>query len=284
MLTRLSTAVDLTTAGLTERVESSRLDITQINPEKYAGYEKDGEVYAVPVLSLPQVACYDSKRVTASPDSIDGLISMAASGLPIGLPISIRDNYWTTTGTGAQEILASLFQFRVAGSKQSMPALQQQYLIQWLRWLRIANLQQNISFFRDTQDLDRLFQEGELAWIPCRGASLREHIRSMGDNLGVAPLPGSGDKPARPINVVYVFTFGPHSSAPQRQASINFVSFMLSRFVQRQLMLGNRAIMPVNSEILVPVKSSATLGALDQSVQNGWTLSPSSPGIPQHLG
>jgi ABC-type glycerol-3-phosphate transport system substrate-binding protein len=283
MLTRLATAEDLSIAGLTEHVSSSSLDITEINPSLYSGYQEDGTIYAVPVLLLPQVACFDATRIASSPDSINGLISMAAGGIPIGLPIGIRDNYWTTTGMGAQEAIFNLFSTENGGSGKSTAKPQKQSLIEWLSWLKTINLQKNISFFRDTQDLDRLFREGDLAWIPCRGASLREHLKAMGDGLGVAPLPGNAGVPARPINVVYVFTFGPHSSQAQSQAASKFVSFMLSRFVQRQMMLGNSALMPVNGDVLVPVKSSTALRALDQSVQDGWTLTPGSPGIPQNL-
>lgn len=283
MLTRLSTAVDLNKAGLTEQVDASALNLDEIKPSYVSGYRKNGEIYGVPIALAPQVACFDRRRISQSPDSVAELVSLAASGVPIGLPMGIRDNYWTSTGVGAQRILAGLFGFQSDTSPATISAAEKQSFVDWLTWLKVINLQKNISFFRSIDDLDRMFQQGELVWIPCRGPSLRGHIEQMGDQLGVAPLPGNGGKPAITINVVYVFTFGPHSSGDQRKSAAEFVSFMLSRFVQRELMLENTGVMPVNDDILIPVKSSKLLDALDQSVQDGLTLSPSTPGIPQHL-
>ena len=99
----------------------------------------------------------------------------------------------------------------------------------------------------------------------------------------MAPLPGIAGVPARPFNVIFVFILGRHSSQAQSQTASNFISFMLSRYGQRRLMRGDNAVMPVNDDVLVPVKSSTTIRALDQSVKNSWTSPPSSAGISQVL-
>ena len=148
MLTRSTIADDLINAGLTRKIKSSTLNIKRSNPALYSSYEDNGDISGVPVVLLPQIACYNTNRISSSPNSINELINLAASGIPIGLPIDIRDNFWTTTGRAAQEVMFNLFSLGNDEPGQATDELQQQALIDWLQWLRHINLQKNISFFQ----------------------------------------------------------------------------------------------------------------------------------------
>lgn len=221
----------------------------------------DGTLTGLPVELQPQVACFDQRRVQRSPATLEELLAFSAKGMEVGLSLDAVSLAWTLGPLGAIDAAANL----LVGEPAT--AATRARLRGWLQWLRLADQQQHVTFYPTETQLLKQLMAGALDWIPCRSISILRLRSRLGNNLGVAPLPSGPSGDATPITRERVLAFGVNSSPGQRQLALALARFSISPLSQREMVLGNRYVLPVNREVEPPVRSSSVLAAMVEGRQ-----------------
>ena len=126
-----------------------------------------------------------------------------------------------------------------------------------------------MTFYASHSSAEAEFQAGRLDWFPCRSSAIPRLRKTLGEGLGVAPLPGGEGGNASPINKLRVLALGTNASRSTRERALAFSRFSVNPMSQRNLTLGSQVLLPANRFVRVPVSSSATLRAMVTSVQQG---------------
>jgi hypothetical protein len=252
-----STAVELHRLGLSRTVRipadlAQRLDQTAVRRFQ----TPTGEVTSLPVLLLPQLACFDLRRLPQAPDTLDKLLGLAEAGLRVGLPLDGFNLAWTFGSLGVAGSLEELFAGQPATPKR------RQDLGRWLAWLKRANQVPELNFQLSQSQLVEDLGNGQLDWTSCRSTHLARLRQDLGVHLGVAPLPaGPGGLPT-PMSRQRVLAFGHDSSPSQRQVAQAFARFVITPLSQRNLALRHQEVMPVIHSLLLPPGRKGTLRLL----------------------
>ena len=270
LLVNSRTALELQRLNLV-RSESFPMELLlQIEPDMLKRVRlSDGNLAGLPVLQLPQLACFNRERLpSGSPDDLDGLLQLSSRGMRVGLSTNPLYLMWTVGGMGATEALVA------AESDAPLTTGQQQALERWLAWLQNASLQQSISFHEKQDQLTQQLASGDLDWISCRSSNLGLLRERLGGTLGVASLPGGRWGEATPINRERVLVFGRNSSPAQRRIAREVAHFSVNPLVQRNLTFNNMVLLPVNRFVPAPVASSAVLAAMVRSAEQSQRTTP----------
>jgi hypothetical protein len=270
LLVNASTAVELHQLKLAQDVRFPQDLLQQIDPEMLRRVQlSTGNLAGLPVLQLPQVACFNRERLpTGSPDSLDGLLQLSSRGLRVGLSTNPLYLFWTAGGLGAVDALLA------AQGKQPPSREQMQSLERWLAWLQNASIQQSITFHEKQEELTRQLAAGDLDWITCRSSNIALLRQKLGAALGVASLPAGPWGEATPINRERVLVFGRNSSPAQRRMAKELASFSVNPLAQRNLTLSTLVMLPVNRFVPAPVASSAVLAAMARSAEQSERSTP----------
>jgi len=230
---------------------------------------QDGSLIGIPVELQPQVACFDRRRIKRSPANLDELLAFSAKGMEVGFSLDAMNLAWTLGPLGAINAVSDL----LAG-KPATP-MTRESLNGWLLWLRQADGQQHVTVFPSETELLKALIGGSLDWIPCRSINITRLRSRLGSHLGVAALPSGPFGEASPITRERVLSFGVNSSPEQRQLALALARFAVSPLHQRDLVLRNKYVLPVNLEIAPPVQSSSVVAAMvegrDQSLRSATT-------------
>ncbi len=270
LLVNSRTALELHRRQLAQGVRFPPELLQQIDPELLQRVRLgDGSLAGLPVLQLPQIACFNRERLPAgSPDSLDGLLQLSSRGLRVGLSTNPIYLLWTAGGLGADGALLA------AQGEAPLSAEQNQSLERWLAWLQNAALQQSITFHEKQDELVRQLAKGELDWISCRSSNITLLRETLGAALGVASLPGGPWGEPTPINRERVLVFGRNSSPAQQRIAREVASFSVNPLVQRNLTLSTFILLPVNRYVPPPVASSAVLAAMVRSAEQSERSTP----------
>ncbi len=222
-----------------------------------------GELAGLPVLVQTQLACFNRKRLSEAPATLDALLQVSAKGHPMGLSHEAYNLYWSAGSLGAIDALNTA----VAG--QQPTRAQHQAIERWLIWLQNASNQLQVTFFPSQTTAEAEFRAGRLDWFPCRSSAIPRLRKVLGDGLGVAPLPsGEGGEPS-PVNLLRVLALGTNVSPRSREQALAFSHYSVNPLSQRNLTLGSQVVLPANRFVKVPVSSSVVLGAMVTSAQQG---------------
>ncbi|MCX5952299.1 MAG: ABC transporter substrate-binding protein [Cyanobacteria bacterium] len=270
LITRVPAAYALAQERLTttSSLEPAKLDPLRI---KFLGRFRQGNRFrALPLLVQPTVACYNRKRVPAPPRTLEQLVSQANGGQKMGLPLELRELLWTATGFGAQQPLFQLLEVRSRiHSTEPLKGTARQLVLAWLEWLYRANVEPNVIFVDTADELVARLEKGQLDWISCNATTITRLQRSLGSNLAVADLPrGPDGAPSRPFARMLVMSFGRDSTPGQREAAEKFALFVLNEYTQSKMVAKAVGNMPVNQNVVVPVKDAAYLPVIERSLDH----------------
>ena len=270
LITRVPAAYALAQERLTttSTLEPAELDPLRI---KFLGRFRQGNRFrALPLLVQPTVACYNRKRVPAPPRTLEQLVSQANGGQKMGLPLEMRELLWTATGFGAQQPLFQLLENRSRiHSTEPLKGPARQSVLAWLEWLYRANVEPNMNFVDTADELVARLEKGQLDWISCNATTITRLQRSLGSNLAVADLPrGPDGAPPRPFAHMLVLSFGRDSTPGQREAAQKFALFVLNEYTQSNMVAKAVGNMPVNQNVVVPVKDAAYLPVMERSLDH----------------
>lgn len=241
-----------------------RRSLDLLEPGMVARVNTKAGVSGLPVFNEVTLACYDRRSVSRPPSNLDELLALAASGRPIGVAVDPIGIWWSAGALGAQDAMVPILTGTTAESAPSTPA-QRAALLAWLTWLRQLSLQSHVDIASGPRDLVEGLESGRLSWIPCFSTSLGRLGRTMGQRLGVAPLPSGPAGPPTPFYSLMVFSLGSDSSPPQRQLALDLAELSLDPRLQRAFTLQSRMVLPVNRFVPVPLASSGQLVALQQA-------------------
>jgi ABC-type glycerol-3-phosphate transport system substrate-binding protein len=235
-----------------------------------------GEVSSLPVLLLPQLACFDQRRLPRPPTDLDGLLRLAEGGLRVGLPLDGFNLAWTFGSLGVARSVEELF----AGQPATPP--RRRALGRWLAWLKQANAIPDLTFQLSQSQLVEELGQGQLDWTSCRSTHLARLREDLGSHLGVAPLPaGPGGLPT-PLSRQRVLAFGRNSTADQREVAQSFARFVVTPLTQRNLALQREEVMPVIHSLKLPPGRKGTLRLLALAQAQGRTTQQASQAMFQN--
>ena len=223
----------------------------------------NGELVGLPLVVQTQIACFNRSRLAEPPTTMQELLESSASGTPIGLPVDLENLLWTAGSLGA---IPGLEQAELG---RSLNSREQAGIERWFGWLQNASNQQRVTFYASQQLAENQLTTGQLDWIPCRSTVLPRLRRSLGQSLGVAPLPDGDDGQASPVNRLRVIALGRNSSRMGRQRALSFVRFSINPLTQRSITVGSLTVLPANRFVRVPVLSSSVLAAMVTSRLQG---------------
>ncbi len=226
-----------------------------------AGYD------ALPFLLQPNLACFHRRALARPPATLAELLRQAEEGRRIGLSLVLDQVSWTGTGFGAQDPLLRLFDTPPdAPAGRSLRPEDRPRVLRWLRWLYRANINPNVRFSDTNEDLAEQLMKRELDWISCNSAVIPILRQALGRDLGLALLPGDSEgQPARAVGRLQTISFGRDSAPAQREAAERFALFLLNDYSQNKVMTRTVGNLPVNQNVIVPVKRSEVLAAIQRS-------------------
>ena len=267
LLVNESTAQELAREGLINTVSFPAAELDQLDASSVVQVRRaDGTLTGLPLELQPLVACFDRRRVLRSPATLSELLALSAKGMEVGLSLDAVNLAWTLGPLGAIDAVGDL----LAGEPVT-PAMRTS-LNGWLQWLRAADLLQHVTVYPTETELLKELMVGTLDWIPCRSINITRLRSRLGSNLGVSPLPSGPFGAASPITRERVLAFGVNSSPHQRQLALALARFAISPLHQRDMVLRNQFVLPVNRKVAPPVSSSSVVAAMvegrQQSIQS----------------
>ncbi|MFM7675453.1 MAG: extracellular solute-binding protein [Synechococcus sp.] len=264
LVARVAPTATLAAEGL---VRQSRLGPEQLDPLRIAFLSRfrSGAGYdAIPFLLQPNLACYDRRRLPKPPQRLDDLLSQASQGVRVGLPLEIDVLLWSASGFKAEQPLLDALERK----PRPLNSEERERVLAWLTWLYRANVQPTLQFVDSSYELVQRLESGQLDWISCNATAIPRLRRRLGARLAVAPLPaGSDGTPARPLARLLLLSFSRDSTPGQRRIAERFALFALNDFSQNNLMVRAVGNMPVNQNVIVPVKQSPLYDAMQQSLE-----------------
>jgi hypothetical protein len=173
---------------------------------------------------------------------------------------------WSASGFGASQPLLQLLEVDQKIRRPLNPTDRAKVLA-WLGWLYRANVQPALQFVDSSDELVHKLATRQLDWISCNATAISHLRRNLGSRLAVALLPSGPDgQPAEPIARQLLLSFGRDSTPNQRRVAERFALFVLNDFSQNNLMVRAVGNMPVNQNVIVPVKESPQLATMERSL------------------
>jgi ABC-type glycerol-3-phosphate transport system substrate-binding protein len=269
LVVRAPVANALLQQGLVERLNDQplwRRSLPMLEPGQVERVTTAAGISGLPLFSTLTLACFDRQRVPQPPASLDALLALAASGQPIGVAVDPIGIWWSAGALGGQDAMVPILTGNPATNPSEQPA-QRAGLLAWFTWLRQLALQSRVDIATGPRELVEGLESGRLSWIPCYSSALLHLERTMGQRLGVAPLPAGPAGPPTPFISLSVVALGHDSSPSQRRMALELAELSLNPLVQRELTLQSRNVLPANRFVPVPVASSGRLAALEQAQQ-----------------
>lgn len=262
-------AQDLHEMGLSLPVPNSWYANTDIKPSLVQRFSlSKQQSMGIPVFLVPQVACYNRKRLRASPASLTELMEASKKGLEVGLALDMYDLFWTVEAWGGKAAVDA------APGNEALTPAQKQGLLRWLKSLLQANLVLSVNFFNEQEQMIQGLINGRLDWITCRSTNLERLRNHLGQQLGVAALPNGPEGAASPRTISKVWVFGKDSSPNQRDIAKKFAAFSVNYVTQRFIALSSKEMLPVHQNVSIPTGDSPELQAMVRSEQQAQRDNP----------
>ena len=250
---------ELLTNNLTARLPDKQYFDAIYNSQIQYTAKDNGEYSFAPWVASTQLACFNNTKIKKSPDTIQELEELSASGYKFGLASNPGNLIWSAGTQGAIAELSSVDK-QITGVQQQYPAIRG-----WLEWLRKAALYQNI-YFEPEELLLENFKNNKLDWITCKSFQIRNLRNKMGNTLSFAALPNGSKAKAAPLIWTYGFALGKNSSPTQRRMALKFIKTNVNTIAQRKLQLSNTGFLAANQNVSIPSKSSKELNALNTAL------------------
>jgi len=267
LISRVSPVAKLSSEGLIVPSNLSPEELDPLRIQFLPRFRQGNRYAAIPFLLQPSLACYNRERLPKAPATLDALLSRAAEGVRVGLPLEMDELIWSASGFGAAQPLLQALEVDQK-IRRPLSSTDRARVLAWLTWLYRANVQPTLQFVDTADELVQRLATRQLDWISCNATAIPQLRRSLGSRLAVAVLPtGPDGQPAEPMARLLLLSFGRDSTPSQRSVAERFALFVLNDFSQNNLMVRAVGNMPVNQNVIVPVKESAQLATMESSLE-----------------
>ncbi|NEQ51530.1 MAG: extracellular solute-binding protein [Leptolyngbya sp. SIO3F4] len=229
-------------AGLIENLDRHEPDISGFRSKSLVSLRGlDGHLYGIPVAFQTMALCYNRKQVDKPPDTLSNWLEQGRNGAGIAIESGFLKSMW---GIG-------VFGGRFFNSTGEF-TLQQHTLVNWLTWLQQAKRIPTVYFDHRPEILYDLFATGRVAYFPCWTFEFIPLKEQLGDDLAVAPLPGTDSGRPSPYVETDAFILNVHATAKQKQLALEFAEFMAQPDQQLTFISGQEhTVTPISLKTIV---------------------------------
>ncbi|WP_322495421.1 extracellular solute-binding protein [Chloroflexus sp.] len=177
-------------AGVLADLSEYQSMLTDVAPTGVAGMSLNGKLYGIPESFKAVALYYNKSKITNPPATTDELLALVKEGKTLVLNQNAYHNFGWLQAFGGQlmdnngKCIADL-----AGGPE------------WFAYLKALKEVPTVTFSTDGGQADSLFKDGKADMIINGPWVLGDYRAVLGDNLGVAPMPGAV-KPAGPLTGV----------------------------------------------------------------------------------
>jgi arabinogalactan oligomer / maltooligosaccharide transport system substrate-binding protein len=177
-------------AGLLADLSEYQSLLTDVSPTGIAGMTVDGKLYAIPESFKAVALYYNKEKVATPPTTTDELLEAVKGSNTLVLNQNGYHNFgWLQAFGGKLMDDTGKCVADQAGGKE------------WYSYLAELKAVPNVTYSTDGGQADSLFKEGKADMIINGPWALGDYKTALGDNLGVAPMPGAS-QPAGPLTGV----------------------------------------------------------------------------------
>ncbi len=180
------------------------------------GVTYEGKMYAVPGIAKAVGLFYNKAMVPEPPKTTDELLQMVKDGNKLVMRPAAYHNFGFLTGTFGGILMDDTGKC-VADQGGFAEGLQ------YFKDLKAAGA----VFETDEQKANTMFQQGEAAFIVSGPWMLGAFSDSLGEDLGIAPLPAGPGGAATPLTGIDGWYLNPNS--PNKEAAVNLALFIFGQ-------------------------------------------------------
>lgn len=191
------------------------LQAENVSPVAIDGMSLDGKLYAIPESFKAVALYYNKAKVANPPATTDELLAAVRGGNTLVLNQIVYHNFGWLQAFGGQLM-----------DENGRCIADQTGGVEWFTFLKTLKAEPNVTFSLDTGKADSLFKEGQADMIVNGPWQLGDYRETLGDNLGVAPMPGATN-PAGPLTGVDGFYVNINS--PNQASAVALAMFLTSK-------------------------------------------------------
>lgn len=177
-------------AGVLADLSEYQSKLTDVSPTGVAGMSLDGKLYGIPESFKAVALYYNKSKVANPPATTDELLALVKAGNTLVLNQNAYHNFGWLQAFGGQLMDANgkCIADQAGGAE-------------WFAFLKALKEVPTVTFSTDGGQADSLFKDGKADMIINGPWVLGDYRAVLGDNLGVASMPGAA-KPAGPLTGV----------------------------------------------------------------------------------
>lgn len=221
-------------AGVLADLSEYQSKLTDVSPTGVAGMSLDGKLYGIPESFKAVALYYNKSKVANPPATTDELLALVKAGNTLVLNQNAYHNFGWLQAFGGQLMDANgkCIADQAGGAE-------------WFAFLKALKEVPTVTFSTDGGQADSLFKDGKADMIINGPWVLGDYRAVLGDNLGVAPMPGAA-KPAGPLTGVDGFYVSINS---QNVASAVALAMFLTSPESMKVYVDEAGHVPVSTKV-----------------------------------
>lgn len=221
-------------AGVLADLSEYQSKLTDVSPTGMAGMSLDGKLYGIPESFKAVALYYNKSKVANPPATTDELLALVKAGNTLVLNQNAYHNFGWLQAFGGQLMDANgkCIADQAGGAE-------------WFAFLKALKEVPTVTFSTDGGQADSLFKDGKADMIINGPWVLGDYRAVLGDNLGVAPMPGAA-KPAGPLTGVDGFYVSINS---QNVASAVALAMFLTSPESMKVYVDEAGHVPVSTKV-----------------------------------
>jgi arabinogalactan oligomer/maltooligosaccharide transport system substrate-binding protein len=227
------------------------LQAENVSPVAIEGMSLDGKLYAIPESFKAVALYYNKSKVTTPPATTDELLAAVRGGNTAVFNQIAYHNFGWLQAFGGKLM-----------DETGRCVADQTGGVEWFTFLKTLKAEPNVTFTLDTGKADSLFKEGKADMIVNGPWALGDYRETLGDNLGVAPVPGATN-PAGPLTGVDGFYVNVNS--PNQASAVALAMFLTSKD-SMQLYVEKAGHVPARTDIEI---TDSLVASFAEAAQTG---------------
>jgi arabinogalactan oligomer/maltooligosaccharide transport system substrate-binding protein len=236
--------------------------LQRFSPISLEAMRSQGNLYGLPLTLQVDALYYNRQMVTTPAQTLDDLRSQAMTGISVIIDTRFEKAFWGIRAFGGQFFDAN-----------GAAILDRGGMADWLSWLRASRDNFGIQLSDDGDAILAHFLAGDSAYYVGGASELTALQEALGDNLGVALLPGGPAGPAQPLVRADGFVLRQGTKEATQSLALEFMRFATDIDSQTLLMDQTNQI-PTNAN--VSAANRPLLNIFVEQAQTGFVM-PNTP-------